>query len=106
MKSFEQLERLKRMNRLIKEERTGSPQEFAKRLGVSKSHLYRCIEEVRELGAPIRFCRTRQTYFYKNEFELKVSYSVQLISEQMTKKIAGGYHLKNTSLLFYESGQI
>ncbi len=105
MKSFEQLERLKKMNRLIKEESTGTPSEFACRLGVSQSHLYRCIEEVRDLGAPVSFCRTRQTYFYKNDFELKVSYSIQLISHQITKKIVGGYRLKNMSLLFYESGQ-
>ncbi len=104
MKSFEQLERLKKMNRLIKEECTGTPLQFANRLGVSQSHLYRCIEEVRDLGAPIGFCRTRQTYFYQNDFELKVSYSIQLVSEHMTKKIVGGYQLKNDSLLFYESG--
>ena len=103
MKAFEQLERLKQMNRLIKEERTGTPEEFALRLGLSSSHLYRCIDEIKELGAPINFSRSRKTYYYENEFELKVSYSIQLISDRTLKKIVGGFSLKNASLLFYES---
>lgn len=106
MKAFEQLERLKRMNRLIKEEKTGTPEEFATRLGVSSSHLYRCIDEIKELGAPVNFSRSRKTYYYEYEFEMRVSYSIQLISEQSLKKIVGGFSLKNASLLFFESGRI
>lgn len=69
MKAFEQLKRLKRMNRLIKDEKTGTPEEFADRLGVSASHLYRCIDEIKELGAPITFSRSRKTYYYEYEFD-------------------------------------
>ena len=105
MKAFEQLERLKQMNRLIKEERTGTPEEFATKLNVSVSHLYRCIDEIKELGAPVTFSRSRKTYYYEYEFELKVSYSIQLISEQALKKVVGGFLLKNASLLFFESGR-
>jgi biotin operon repressor len=106
MKAFEQLERLKRMNRLIREERTGSPEEFAISLGVSSSHLYRCIEDIKEMGAPVNFSRSRKTYYYEYDFEMKVSYSIQLISEQTAKKVIGGFSLNNSSLLFYESGRI
>lgn len=106
MKAFEQLERLKRMNRLIKDEITGTPEEFAERLGVSSSHLYRCIEEIKELGAPVSFSRSRRTYYYEYEFDLKVSYSIQLISEEVSKKVIGGFFLNNASLLFFESGRI
>ncbi len=105
MKAFDQLERLKRMNWLIREEKTGTPDEFAAKLGVSPSHLYRCIEEIRELGAPVNFSRSRGTYYYEHDFEMKISYSIQLISEQTAKKIIGGFSLKNTSLLFFESGR-
>jgi len=106
MKAFVQLERLKRMNRLIKEEKTGDPEEFAQRLKISPSHLYRCIEDMKELGAPVNFSRSRHTYYYEKDFDIKVSYSVQLLSENKTKKIIGGFSLKNASLLFFGSGRI
>lgn len=106
MKAFEQLERLKRMNRLIKDEITGTPEEFATLLGVSPSHLYRCIDEIKELGAPVNFSRSRRTYYYEYEFDLKVSYSIQLITKEIAKNVIGGFSLNNASLLFFESGQI
>jgi hypothetical protein len=106
MKVFEQLERLKRMNRFIKEEKTGTPEEFASMLEISPSHLYRCIEEIKEMGAPITFSRIRKTYYYEYDFEMKVSYSIQLISEQTAKKIIGGFSLKNASLLFFDSERV
>jgi hypothetical protein len=91
------------MNRLIKEEKTETPEEFATRLGVSSSHRYRCIDEIKELGAPINFSRSRKTYYCEIDFEMKVSYSIQLITEQTAKKVIGGISLKNASLLFFES---
>jgi hypothetical protein len=106
MKAFEQLERLKRMNCLIKAEKTGTPEEFATALDISPSHLYRCIDEIKGLGAPIAFSRSRRTYYYEYDFEMKISYSIQLISEQTAKKIIGGYSLKNSSLFFFESRQV
>ena len=107
MKVFEQLDRWKKVNYLIKEEKTGNPEEFSKKIGISTSHLFRCIEELKELGAPICYCRNRKTYFYEYDFELKVTYSVQLISNETLKTIFGGFSLKkNTSLLFYESKRI
>lgn len=105
MKALEQLERFKKMNKLIKAETTGKPENFAAQIGISPSHLYRCIEEIKELGAPINYSRMRETYFYEFEFDLRVSYSIELISKETAKKIAGGFWLKNTSLLFFESEQ-
>lgn len=105
MKALEQLERFKKMNKLIKNETTGKPEYFAAKIGISPSHLYRCIEEIKELGAPINYSRLRETYFYAFEFDLKVSYSIEIISKETSKKIAGGFWLKNTSLLFFESEQ-
>ncbi len=93
------------MNRLIKDETTGTPEKFAARMGISPSHLYRCIEEIKELGAPINYSRVRETYFYEFEFDLRVSYSIELISKETAKKITGGFWFKNASLLFFESGQ-
>ncbi len=98
------LERLKQINELIKTKSTGSPKDFSKRMGISESHLYRCINEMKEMGAPIKFCRHRNSYYYAEPFEIKVSYSIEVITEEECREIKAGFRLKNTSLLFYESG--
>lgn len=100
------LERLKQINELIKNKSTGKPKEFSKKIGISESHLYRCINEIKEMGAPVKFDRKRDTYYYDKSFEIKVNYSIELISEEESKQIKAGFTLKNSSLLFYESGAL
>lgn len=102
MKMIHQLERIKKINRMIKSANTGSPREFAGELGISESHLHRYIEELNEMGIPIQYSRTRRTYYYENNAELSLSYSLKIISDHGAKEIIGGCK-KISSLLFYES---
>ena len=99
-----QLQRIEKISRMIKSARTGTPKEFADELGISESHFYRYIEELQEMGAPIQYSRSRRTYYYENNSELSLSYSMKIISEQGSKEIIGGAK-KIASLLFYESVQ-
>ena len=55
------------------------------------------------MGAPIKFCRIQNSYYYAKPFEIKVDYSIQLLSEDESREINAGFSLKNDSLLFYES---
>jgi len=105
MKMIHQFERIKKINRLIKSANTGSPKEFATELGISESHLYRYIDELQDMGIPIHYSRARRTYYYENNIELSLYYSLKIISEQGAKEIIGGYKLFS-SLLFYESGRM
>ena len=99
-----QLQWVQKINRMIKSARTGSPKEFADELGISESHFHRYIEELQEMGVPIQYSRARRTYYYENNTELSLSYSLKIISEQGSKEIIGGAK-KIPSLLFYESGR-
>ncbi len=85
-----QLQRIQKINRMIKSARTGSPKEFAGELGISESHFYRYIVELQEMGAPILYSRARRTYYYKNNSELSLSYSMKILSDQGSKEIIGG----------------
>jgi biotin operon repressor len=102
MNLIHQFERVKKINRMIKSANTGSPKEFAIELGISESHFYRCIEELQDMGIPIRYSRSRRTYYYEKNTELSLSYSLKIVSEQGAKEIFGGYEII-PSLLFYES---
>ena len=70
MNPFERVARLAEMHRLIKQEKTGSPIEFAKKLRVSRSQLYNVKEELEDYGAVIKYCRKQKTFYYNNKFEL------------------------------------
>lgn len=94
MKAIEQLDRLKRMNDLIKAEKTGTPGEFSQDLGISDSQLYNLIEDLKIKGAPIKYSRSRRTYFYSEEFEFKLNYSLSFINGGELKLIFGGW-IKN-----------
>lgn len=72
MKIIYYLERVERIHRLIEQEKTGSPTEFAGRLGISVSRLARIIDELRLQGAPILYDRQRYTYYYKEPYQIEI----------------------------------
>ena len=72
MKFIDYIEQIKRIDNLIKRRATGTPSQFAKRLDVSEATLYRCLNDLKELGAPISYCSDRQCYTYSEHFELVV----------------------------------
>ena len=59
------LHRLESMDRLIRIKGTGTPQYFANKLGISERTLYEYLAYMKELGAPIEYCKQRQSYYYK-----------------------------------------
>lgn len=58
------LERLERIDRLIRIKGTGSPAELAARLKMSERNIYQYLNLMRDLGAPIKFDPYRETYYY------------------------------------------
>ena len=70
MKFIKQLERLQKLDHLIKKECTGTPNDFAKKLGISRSHLYRLIEILKDYGAEIKYSRKQKNFHYTTPFNL------------------------------------
>lgn len=68
------IDRIRYIDYLIVKESTGNPEEFARRVGLSRSMLYENIDEMRALGAPIRYDRKRKTFFYYRPFELHIEF--------------------------------
>lgn len=68
------LDRMRRMHALIKFCRTGTPEAFALRIGVSVSMLYRLIAQLKELGAPVHYCHQRRSYAYYESVELQIGF--------------------------------
>jgi predicted DNA-binding transcriptional regulator YafY len=70
MNYLDAIHRLYKIHNRILQEETGTPNEFAGQLHISRSHLYNLIGELKDYGAEIKYCRKRQTFFYVDDFDL------------------------------------
>ena len=70
MNPFERIARLVDIHQLIKQEKTGSPMDFAEKFHISRSQLYNIKEELEDYGAVIKYSRKKKTFYYGNNFEL------------------------------------
>jgi predicted DNA-binding transcriptional regulator YafY len=68
------LERLERIDRLIRIKGTGGPAELAARLKMSERNIYQYLNLMRDLGAPIKFDPYRETYYYSEEGQFIVCF--------------------------------
>lgn len=66
----EKLLLLQRLHHLIRRKATGGPKDLVRILAISKASLFRYLDVLKSLGAPIYFCSTRNSYCYEYEFEL------------------------------------
>lgn len=72
MSLLKSIERLKRMDDLIKKEITGTSKEFAEKLGIPRSMFMENLNEMKELGAEIAFYSFRCSYQYTNGFSVVI----------------------------------
>jgi biotin operon repressor len=80
--------RIQRIDNLIIKECTGPSDEFASKVGISRSMLMDNLREMRELGAKIEYCPRRKSYFYESPFEL-------VIGNPSKRKLVGGREIQN-----------
>ena len=100
MKALQQLERLKRMNDMIRHGRTGTPEELSGLLGISRRQLYSDLDYIRDLGVRIGYSKQRQTFYYAEDHVLEISYSVKVITDSKAQEINGGSRESDDSVLF------
>jgi predicted DNA-binding transcriptional regulator YafY len=65
---------LLRLDSFIRSKGTGSPPEFAQKMGVSERSLYEYLKVLKDLGAPIRFSRQERSYYYENGGQFQISF--------------------------------
>jgi predicted DNA-binding transcriptional regulator YafY len=71
----EYLNKIERLDFLIRLKATGTPDQLASRLGMSKRSVINYLKLMRDNGAPIKFCHIRQSYYYIEEGFFKISFS-------------------------------
>jgi DNA-binding protein len=73
MQLFKTIDRACQIHALIQKEATGTPDEFAKRLHISRRLLYYLLDELKDVGAEIEYNRRKSTFYYANDFEIHVT---------------------------------
>ena len=94
MHFIRQIERIKRIHKLISSEKTGTPLVFAKKLSLSRSQLYNELEMIKELDAPVKYCKKRESFYYESSFELILNFSLKTIKDDESKEIFGGSYFR------------
>ncbi|HHC78495.1 MAG TPA: hypothetical protein ENK46_01340 [Flavobacteriia bacterium] len=78
------LKRLQKIHNLIKEGKTGTPKEFAKKIKIGQSQLYYLLDDLKLKGFPIQYSRTLKSYVYHTDCKLEIDYSIRLIINNKT----------------------
>ena len=79
------IERINRVYRLVRMERTGSRDELAAKLRVSRRTVNNYLEELRLMGAEIRFSRRCNTYYFANKFVLHATVEARIDADVLDK---------------------
>ncbi|RAV29509.1 DNA-binding protein [Sinomicrobium soli] len=101
MKNLKNLERLQQLHQLIAREATGSPTQLARLMQISERKVYQLIEQLKDIEAPVSYSRVHKTYFYEDDFDLKVTVSVRVLRDnELTEIFGGSYFLSNGALKY------
>ena len=73
MNPFDTIDRLYKIHQLILQENTGTPDEFAAMFHLSRRQIYNIMSNLKDYGVDIRFSRTKQAFYYANEFKMPIS---------------------------------
>jgi len=98
MTVFKYIDRINLLDKLIRQRKTGTPLELAKRLGISVSRLYVILDELRDKGAPIIYTRQSLTYFYEYEYSISILVKMETLDENRLSHISAGQQLFSNNL--------
>lgn len=90
MEFIKQIERLQLLNKLVREKRTGSPEELAERLGVSRAKLYLILEELRDRNVCVKFNKRINSFEYEACKGINLEFSFRILRQDEEKMINGG----------------
>ena len=68
-----------------RQEKTGTPMEFAQKLNISKSKLYELLGDLKSLGMEVKYNRRQKTFYYADSSKLNIIFSLKLIKQEEIK---------------------
>jgi predicted DNA-binding transcriptional regulator YafY len=68
------IHQIERLDQLIRFQKTGTPEDLAKTMKISKRTLYRYIDYLKELDCPVYYNENKESYCYKYSGKLNIKY--------------------------------
>lgn len=95
---------VERIDQLIRLRATGTPQEFANQLNISKASLHRILEIMKQLGAPIEYSLSHQSYVFKYKVKFLCGFYPKNLSKDELIETNGGFKQFSVLTKFNSSG--
>lgn len=93
-KLTQQIALLERVDQLIQLQATGSPKQLAKRLEVSEATIFRIIETMKEMNAPVYYDFAIRSYAYSEPTKFRCGYYIEQLDAVSERNISGGNSFK------------
>ena len=87
MKSLKYIDRINKIHTLINSEKTGTPEAFVEKLYLSRQQMYNELEFYKDLNAQIKYCKKRETFYYDDNFDIKIGFAFTIISKGESRRI-------------------
>ena|SRR6056297_336452 len=103
MKIFEIVERYSLINKLIKEERTGTAKEFAQKIGISRSQLFNYLDYLKSYEIEIHFDFHKNSFVFEENIELDIQQPIKVLKNNELISTGGGENII-AKVQFYWTG--
>lgn len=87
---IEDIKQLRKVHLMIRKRDTGTPEEFASILCVSRRKMYYLLDVLRDFGAQVAYSRTKHTFYYIRDFDLDISFRIKKLGYEEWQDISGG----------------
>ncbi len=94
-----QIALLERVDRLIRLKATGRPKKLAERLEVSEATVFRMIDTMKELNAPVYYDLANQSYAYSKPTSFRCGFFMEDLDKNAQRNLTGGFGFKNIGRL-------
>lgn len=91
----ERIKNIERIDQLIRLKATGTPMVLASKLKISEKSLYRLLNDMKKLDAPIVFCNHSQSYIYTVRVKFKFGFYISDLTVQESRNTFGGCKMLN-----------
>lgn len=95
MSLFNHISRLFFIDKLIEKQATGTPEQFARKNRLSKSGLLKVLQDMKRLGYPIAYNRSKQCYSYQEQGEKPVLGALKKMKFNLEDKMLNGKLTRN-----------
>lgn len=90
MKVFEIIERLEKINKCLKEERTGTAKEFAAKIGISRSQLYNNLDYLKSYGIEIKYDSSKNSHIIDGNVKIEIQQPIRVLKNNELISTGGG----------------